>query len=96
MRPLCGLLVCAAFLAGGPAGAQVLDLSTIKCKDFVASSKDEIGIILSWLDAYYKDEDDPPVINFAQLKTNGEKLGAYCGANPEVGLITASDSLFGK
>jgi acid stress chaperone HdeB len=74
----------------------VLDLSTIKCKDFVASSKENIGIILAWMNAYYKGEDDPPLLDFDKLAKDAERLGAHCGANPDLGLITAADSLFDK
>ena len=96
MRMLRGMLVGAVLLSGVPAQAQVVDLSTIKCRDFVASNKEQIGLILAWLNAYYKSEDDPAVIDFGQLMKDGQKLGAYCGANPDIGLITASDKLFDK
>ena len=86
----------AVSLAHLPAGAQILDLSTVKCKEFVSSSKDNVGIILAWLNGYYRDEDSPPVIDFATLSKDAERLGAYCGKNPEVGLITAADGLFDK
>jgi acid stress chaperone HdeB len=89
-------LVLAMLLVGSPLQAQVIDLSTIKCKEFVASGKEEIGIMLAWLNAYYKDEDDPPIIDFGKLTSDAQKLGAYCGSNPEVGLITAADTLFNK
>lgn len=96
-----GMLFAPAFavsllMVGAPAHAQVLDLSTIKCKDFVSSSKENVGVILSWLNGYYRDEDDPPIIDFAKMTKDAERLGAYCGKNPEVGLITAADSLFDK
>jgi acid stress chaperone HdeB len=89
-------LVAAALAVASPAGAEKIDLSTVTCKKFVDSSKDEIGYILAWLDAYYKDEDDPPIIDTDKLVANAKKLGEYCGANPSVGLITATDKLFGK
>jgi acid stress chaperone HdeB len=95
-------LAFAALLSGlfalstAPAHAEKIDLSTMTCKQFVDSSKEEIGIILTWLDAYYKDEDDPPVIDTEKFENNAKKLGAYCGANPTIGLITATDKLFGE
>ncbi|HEX2725456.1 MAG TPA: HdeA/HdeB family chaperone [Beijerinckiaceae bacterium] len=96
MRVVYVTLLAATLLTGSPATAQVLDLSTIKCKDFVSSSKETIGVILAWMHAYYKDEDDPPTIDFDKLAKEGEQLGAYCAANPEIGLITAADKLFDK
>ena len=90
------LLAALFTLAAVPARAEKIDLSTMTCKKFVESSKEEIGIILTWLDAYYKDEDDPPVIDTEKFQNNARKLGAYCGANPNIGLITATDKLFGE
>jgi hypothetical protein len=30
-----------------------------------------------------------------QIRSNAKKLGEYCSANPTIGLITATDKLFG-
>jgi acid stress chaperone HdeB len=79
-----------------PALAEDIDLSTWTCKQFQSASKDDIGVILAWLDGYYKDEDDPPVINTTKFVDNAKKLGEYCAANPDIGLITATDKLFQK
>jgi acid stress chaperone HdeB len=96
MRVL-GALVTAAILLAAPAAvADKLDLSTIKCKDFVSSGKDNIAIIITWLDGYYKEKDDPPIIDFDKFGKNSEKLGKYCGENPSDGLITAADQVLGK
>ena len=100
MRALAAMLATAALVwsasAISPAMADDIDLSTWTCRQFQAASKDDVGIILAWLDGYYKDEDDPPVINTTQFATNAKKLGDYCTAHPEMGLITATDKLFQK
>ena len=75
--------------------AAPIDLSAQTRKQFQASSPDEIKIILAWLDGYYKDEKDPPVIDTDKFVANAKKLGEYCSANPTIGLITATDKLFG-
>lgn len=85
--------LCVLALAGTPATAQVLDLSTIKCKDFVTSGERNISLILMWMQGYYTEEDDPPLIDFDKMAENGKKLGEYCGKNPEAGLITAADEV---
>jgi acid stress chaperone HdeB len=76
--------------------AKDIDLSTWTCKQFQSASKDDVGIILAWLDGYYKQEDDPPVIDTDQFVANAKKLGEYCSAHPDNGLITATDKLFQK
>jgi acid stress chaperone HdeB len=75
----------------------VLDLSTITCKQFFEGmKKEESSIILAWLHGYYRDEKDPPVIDTNDFMKDMAKLGAYCGANPSIGLITAADKTPGK
>jgi acid stress chaperone HdeB len=49
-----------------------------------------------WLDGYYTDEEDPAVVDFDKLKGKAEKLGAYCAANPKMGLMTAAENVMGK
>ncbi|GJE61791.1 HdeA/HdeB family chaperone [Methylobacterium trifolii] len=89
------IVVCVLCLAS-PALAERIDFSTTKCKQFLASDKQEIATTLAWLDAYYKAENDPPILDTDKLVTNAKTLAEYCSANPEIGLITATDKLFGK
>jgi acid stress chaperone HdeB len=96
LRSLVLMVICGLALGLAPARAEKIDLSTMTCKQFMASGDDEIKLILTWLDAYYKEEDDPPVIDTEKFTRNAGKLGAYCATNPTIGLITATDKLFGK
>jgi acid stress chaperone HdeB len=88
-------VACALVLAA-PAYADRFDFSTLKCKEFLAKDKEEVGVILAWLDGYYKNENDPPIFDTDKFLANAKKLGEYCGAHPDDGLITATDQLFGK
>ena len=76
--------------------AVVIDLSMMTCQEFLATDKDEIRIIWAWLDGYYKDEQDLPIIDTNTMVDNLKKLSEYCAANPTIGLITATNKLFGK
>src|SRR5438105_15802051 len=96
MRVAAAFVVAVMLLAAPAAVADSLDLSTIKCKDFLTSSKDNIGVIITWLDGYYKEKDDPPIINFDTFTKNTEKLAKFCAANPDQGLITAADKTLSK
>lgn len=96
MRIFAGIFAAAMAGCVMPAVADDIDLSTWTCHQFQSASKDDIGVILAWLDGYYKDEDDPPVINTTQFVANAKKLGQYCAAHPDIGLITATDKLFQK
>jgi acid stress chaperone HdeB len=97
MKHLAVALAAASLFAWcNAACAEEIDLSTWTCKKFQAADKDEIGIILAWLDGYYREESDPPVIDTEKFVANAKKLGAYCGEHPDIGLITATDKLFNK
>jgi acid stress chaperone HdeB len=94
MQKLFGAVFLAVALMGAPrVSAQEIDLSTITCKDFFEGNKDRIDFVVAWLLGYYTGEDDPPVLNFTDLKDKAAKLGAYCAANPDHGLITAADEV---
>jgi acid stress chaperone HdeB len=86
----------AMMLLPTPAAPQVVDLSTIRCKEFLASSKQTISYIMMWLDGYFTGEDDPAVVDFDQMKRKGEKLGEYCARNPTHGLLSAAEEVMGK
>lgn len=93
MKKLILALACA--FVPFAAMADKIDLSTTTCEQFLQSDKTEMMLTLAWLDAYYKDADAPPVIDTDKFVANAEKLGGYCAANPSIGLITATDELFG-
>lgn len=92
----CAAIVVAALAVATPAYAQSWDLSTVTCQTFLGYDKDTVNILLAWLDAYYRGESDPPVIDLQKYLANAEKLGKYCQAHPDSGLITATDTLFEK
>jgi len=94
MKFAAGLFALATLVCCNAAVAEEIDLSTWTCKKFQSASKEEIGIILAWLDGYYRDEGDPPVIDTNKFVENAKRLGEYCAAHPDMGLITGTDKLF--
>jgi acid stress chaperone HdeB len=96
MRVFAAVVVAAMLVSASPVRAADIDLSTWTCQQFITANKDDVGVILAWLDGYYKDEDDPPVIDTTKFADNAKKLGDYCTAHPDIGLITATDKLFQK
>ncbi len=96
MYRLAALLAALMLVAALPCFAEDLDLSTIKCKDFLTAGNERIATVITWLDGYYKDKDDPPVIGFDKFAANSEKLKKYCSDNPDNGLITAADQVLAK
>ena len=94
MRSIAGALTAGMLFCSSPAPADQIDLSTWTCKRFLSASKEDVGVILAWLDGYYTDEDDPPTIDTGKLVASAKKLGEYCTAHPNDHLIDAADKLF--
>jgi acid stress chaperone HdeB len=95
MRTACALALLAV-VAATPAAAQKIDISTIKCEEFVKSGKDTIGNLMMWLSGYYSGEDDEAIIDFDKMAADGEKLGKLCAQNPALGLLTAAERIMSK
>jgi acid stress chaperone HdeB len=94
MRTIVGALVAGVLFCCNPAVADEIDLSTWTCKKFLSASKEDVGVILAWLDGYYADDDDPPSIDMGRLVANAKKLGEYCTAHPNDHFIDAANKLF--
>jgi acid stress chaperone HdeB len=75
---------------------QQFDLSTMTCKKFFEYDKDNLAIMLMWLDGYYSEDDAPPIVDFDKMTENSRKLGEYCGKNPGHSVITAADKVMGN
>jgi acid stress chaperone HdeB len=93
MRLLKAAFIAAGLMAASNAGAQVVDVSTITCKDFSAHKKDEMLAIIMWLSGYYTKDDDPTVIDFAKVKGKTDKVADFCTKNPAVGLVPAAEPI---
>jgi len=73
MRTFVALWVGCGLLSGFAARAETIDLSTTTCKQFLEGHKNEIGIILAWLDGYYREEDDPPIFDMDTVEGQWEE-----------------------
>ncbi len=96
MKKRAAAVVVVAVFVGYPAFATVIDLSKMRCEEFLKSSKEDIAYTSAWLDAHYKGDDDPPVIDTEKFAADAKKLTDYCAAHPNIRLITATDKLFEK
>lgn len=88
-------LVAASSALAPAKAAERLDLNTVTCGEWIESGKENIGATMAWLDGYYKDENDPPVIDFDKMHANAGKLGKFCGANKDLSLGTAAEKVLG-
>jgi len=96
MRMLAAAVLAGALFAAPTAQAQIVDLNTVTCKDFTGFNKDITFAMVMWLDAYYRDEDDPPIIDFDKMAQKAGRLGDYCSKNPAHSLTTAAEPIMSK
>ena len=66
------------------ATATEIDLSKRTCQQFLQISKDETATIMSWLDGYFHDENNSPIIDTEEIAADAKSLSEYCTANPTV------------
>jgi acid stress chaperone HdeB len=97
MKTTLSLLFAAALsLSSMPAHATKLDLATMSCKQFLESGDDTIKMVLTWMDGWYKGDEDNAIVDTDVFVANAKKFGTYCGTNPNVSIVTAADEVLGK
>jgi acid stress chaperone HdeB len=95
MRIILRIALATALISAGSASAQIVDMRRATCNDFIVFKRDTTFAITVWLDAYYFDEDDPPIIDFDKIKKKAAKLTVYCNQNPTHPLTTAAEPIMG-
>ena len=97
MRTTVSLLFAAAItLSSIPAHATVIDLSTLSCRQFLEGGDDEIKMVLTWMDGWYKGDDDKAIIDTDVFVENAKKFGSYCAAHPNISIVNAAEEILGK
>jgi hypothetical protein len=76
--------------------AQKIDLSMMKCREFLQVDYDKTNIIMTWLLAYYTDPNAPTVIDLAKLSDMRDKFSSFCSENPNFDVATAAEGILGK
>ena len=90
------LFAAALLLSSVPAKAVVLDLSTMTCKQFIEGGDDEIKMVLTWMDGWYKGDEDEAIIDTDVYVANAKKFGTYCATNPTISVVNAAEQILGK
>lgn len=100
-QPKIGLLTMSAKYLGENAtkhGSEAVDLKTMTCEAAIESSKNEsegMGLILMWIAGYQASDSESTIFDGDAFTTDMHKIGEYCGTNPAIGLMTASDEIMG-
>jgi hypothetical protein len=88
-----GAALLGAALTAAPAGAEDLDFSKIKCKEFISAPKDQIATILVWLEGYYTKENAPPIMYADKTTKDAKGLSDYCNAHGDDDVIKAAEAV---
>ncbi len=97
MKTTVSILVAAAALVSQvPARAEVLDLSTLTCEQFLKGGDDEIKMVLTWMDGWYKGDSDEAIIDTEVFVANAKKFGEYCAKHPTISIVNAAEEILGK
>ena len=70
MKPLYAAILAAAMLfTVNPVFAEEskIEMSKLTCKQFAAYDKDNMSVIMMWLEGYYTKEDEDAVIDFGKM-----------------------------
>ena len=89
-----GIIIVA--LVASAAKAQPIELSTMKCKEFIELPKETIVTLTIWLDGYYTDEEEAAVVEFEKLRMKADKLVSFCAQNPKAGVMMAAENVMAK
>lgn len=79
-------------------GGEAVDLALITCQKAISTPKEQrdgLGQILMWLSGYHAGYAEDTVIDFDAFEGSAKEIGAYCAANPHIGLYAASDKFMG-
>ena len=68
-------------------------MSKIKCSEFIAAPKDQVAIILAWLEAFYTKDGDPPILYADKTAKDAKNLSAYCNDHRDDSIVKAADTV---
>jgi acid stress chaperone HdeB len=99
---MAALCVSVSLLVSAPALAkktqmQDIDFGAITCGEFMkeisASSAEDVGVVLMWIDGYLSGVSGDTVLNWENLEEFSTELVAYCGKKPDVQVLEAAEEV---
>jgi len=99
MKPFYATILAALFLTVTPVLAEEsskIDMKKLSCKQFSGYDKDNMSIIMMWLEGYCTDENEGAVIDFSNMAGDTAHLLDYCGDHPDDDIITAAEEVLGN
>jgi hypothetical protein len=94
MRRHRSIVIAGALLAAAAPSAHGFDLKHLSCSGFLASGQDDMKAIIMWLRGYHAGRSGIIAsTDKTEISAYGGRLGHYCKAHPDVGVIQASEQL---
>jgi hypothetical protein len=76
-----------------PAMAEEVDFSRIRCGDFVSTDKDDVVLLLTWLEGYFTPKNGPPIMSGNKAKQDAENIRDYCLNHSEADVFSAAKAV---
>lgn len=74
----------------GQAKAQlILEMSALKCKDYLEAPLDRQEWIAAWMSGYFNQERNMPTVDFKRFATNKRLVANYCQRRKNDNLMSA-------
>lgn len=93
---LAALTLSAAALTPDFAAAETMDVATVKCSDLATVSGDEGAFLFAWLLGYAGGQAGITTLDISAMESLGQRIGEYCGANPDVGVLSATTEILSE
>jgi acid stress chaperone HdeB len=90
LAALAAAMVCTA------ARAETVDLATVKCSDLANLAEQESTFMFTWLLGYLGGQAGSTTLDLDAMESAGTKIGQYCAANPDVGLLSAAQEVMSE
>lgn len=85
-------MVVAAAIAGGVSMARaqvILDMSLLKCSDYLTSDPERQELIAAWMSGYYNSARNQPIVDLKRFATNKNNVEKFCKRNKSDNLMNA-------
>jgi len=77
------------------ANAEKINLTAMKCSQFLKTDPQRVDLILTWLMGFYGKVENPQAIDLDQLAANRTRFATFCSQQPNFRIITAADGILG-
>ena len=79
-----------------PAAAETIDLATVKCSELASMDQNDAGFLFTWLLGYAGGQAGTTTMDLSAMESLGTKIGEYCAANPDVGILSAATEIMAQ